>query len=825
MTANQPQSTHTQKKPPTAKLGRWAIVWAMLLLLGAGALAVRALPASKSGGQALIDTDLLAILPHYQDKTLRAIQNATDKHRNRQLLIAVSFPLLTASSATGVVSSQSSAELLQSLAQQLQDSGLFQLPDAEVQLRQHRDLSAALWDYRGQLLSPQDSERLQRGETQAVIDSAMTQLYGFTAVDEDLLRDDPLFLFQRYLQTALSAEMQSFSLHGRWLGKRYQQRQYYLLPLSLKQSAFDSDYQQAVKQILTTLQRQTAEKQGELSAVGAVIFAEQGFSQSKNELSTVGLGGLLGIVALLLLAFRSALPLLWLLSALAASLTMALSVALWWFGSLHIFALLFSAAIVGISADYGFHFFTDVYQHRGCRRQTIGRIFTGLTLGLLSSMTAYALFAWGGFAVLSQVAVLALVGLPSMYLTVVLLLPFAPLPNRLKPLPRVLQGLASGLVTNRITRAAAVFLQRPLVMLSLTAAVGGAVYLIEPNDNVRALQSLSPQTLADEQRLRTLFNRPYVSDYTVLVGERLDDLLAAERQWLNRRPDVFYTAQAVSRLLPDRKRQHANYQAYQQLYQTASVADYAKQLGDLPNLTLPTFQALNVAEIAKLPAFKQRFARQLIELPANEGAVKQWALLLPRRANHVGGNSVAHNVGSGHNANVRVYYLSPTADMSAQFAQYRLALSRWLAVAVGVLLLLGVWRYGRLGVTVALLPLLTALSAVAVAAAFGFSISLFSVLAVLLLLGMGLDYMIFLAESRRPDKVMVSLCLSCATTILSFGLLAFSQTAAVAIFGITVAVGMVLIGVLSPVVVSRYNGHQPSHGKENFGASDRKRIK
>ncbi len=99
----------------------------------------------------------------------------------------------------------------------------------------------------------------------------------------------------------------------------------------------------------------------------------------------------------------------------------------------------------------------------------------------------------------------------------------------------------------------------------------------------------------------------------------------------------------------------------------------------------------------------------------------------------------------------------------------------------------------------ALLPVLSAVSALMLVAALGADISLFSLLAMLLLLGMGLDYVIFLAESKNPEKVMVSLCLSCVTTILSFGLLAVSQTTAVAAFGMTVAVGMVLIFLLSPI--------------------------
>lgn len=778
-----------------------AILWMVLLLVGTGTLVGRVIGNSDNTSSSLINTDLLAVLPQYQDPTLKETLAVIDQQRNRQLLLSVSF-------VNGSANTQPPTELLKQLSQQLRNSSLFTLPSTQVQLQQNKALFAKLWDYRQQLLSREDLAILQdkqrRGDT-VLTEKALMQLYGFNGLDETLLREDPLFLFQRYIQSTLPVRANHLTLQGDWLSKPYQQRQYYLLPLTLKQSAFDSDYQQAVKQFLAELSTAVTAQQGELSAVGAVVFAEQGFSQSKREISTVGLGGLLGIVLLLLWTFRSIVPLLLLLSALGASLAFALSVALWWFGSLHIFSLLFSAAIIGISIDYGFHFLTDTYLTTSTDNHpfsTIRRIFSGLTLGLLSSVLAYALFAWTGFIVLSQVAVLAMIGLPSMYLTVVLLLPFAPLPKPLKPIPHILQQLAKGLLQNPLLTPVAPYLARPWVALLLLAGVSLTVWQIPPNDDVRALQNLPPKTLTDEQRLRALFEYPYISDYTVLVGDSLDSLLAAERQQLTHHPELFGGEQAVSNLLPDRQTQQINHQYYQKLYQSSSVKDYAQTLGNLPTMNLSAFQPLDVATIARLPTVKQRFSQRLIEL--SDG---RWALLMPMQQIGKTKDNVDKNtsdyLGSSKpkRSAILIYHINPTADMSAQFGNYRQQLSRWLAVAIGVLLLLGLWRYGRLGITVAILPILTAMSALAVVAILGLEMSLFSVLAVLLLLGMGLDYVVFLSESRHPEKVMVSLCLSCATTMLSFGLLAISQTAAVATFGMTVAVGMVLILLFSPLVV------------------------
>lgn len=82
----------------------------------------------------------------------------------------------------------------------------------------------------------------------------------------------------------------------------------------------------------------------------------------------------------------------------------------------------------------------------------------------------------------------------------------------------------------------------------------------------------------------------------------------------------------------------------------------------------------------------------------------------------------------------------------------------------------------------------------------GVAINLFHVLALLLTLGVGIDYSIFFAESgEHRDSTMLAVLLSTITTLLSFGLLALSQTAAISSFGTVVSIGMVCALLFSPL--------------------------
>ena len=81
----------------------------------------------------------------------------------------------------------------------------------------------------------------------------------------------------------------------------------------------------------------------------------------------------------------------------------------------------------------------------------------------------------------------------------------------------------------------------------------------------------------------------------------------------------------------------------------------------------------------------------------------------------------------------------------------------------------------------------------------GEPLQLFNVLALILLLGMGIDYGIFLMEHRGDDSAWLAVCVGAASTWLSFGLLSLSATPALHAFGLTLLFGIGLVWLLSPL--------------------------
>lgn len=77
----------------------------------------------------------------------------------------------------------------------------------------------------------------------------------------------------------------------------------------------------------------------------------------------------------------------------------------------------------------------------------------------------------------------------------------------------------------------------------------------------------------------------------------------------------------------------------------------------------------------------------------------------------------------------------------------------------------------------------------------------------MLLLGVGIDYGIFLQEHEDDPHAWLAVVIGAGSTWLSFGLLGLSNTPALHAFGVTLMLGLPLVLVLAPLF--RAGGPEP----------------
>jgi predicted exporter len=147
-----------------------------------------------------------------------------------------------------------------------------------------------------------------------------------------------------------------------------------------------------------------------------------------------------------------------------------------------------------------------------------------------------------------------------------------------------------------------------------------------------------------------------------------------------------------------------------------------------------------------------------------------------------------------------VQWVDKVAEISSVLGRYRQYMS-WVALgAYAVVFALLFPRYRRKTWRV-LAP--TAFASIATLALLGYgaqNLQLFHVLALMLLLGVGVDYGIFMQEhpDRRDHTPWLAVGMSAANTILSFGLLGLSKTPALQAFGLTMLLGTALVWIIVP---------------------------
>ena len=151
-----------------------------------------------------------------------------------------------------------------------------------------------------------------------------------------------------------------------------------------------------------------------------------------------------------------------------------------------------------------------------------------------------------------------------------------------------------------------------------------------------------------------------------------------------------------------------------------------------------------------------------------------------------------------------VRFVDRTGDISALMQRWRIGMSQLMFAGYAVIFAALSWRFrGR--AWRALLPTAVASGlALATVGFLGEPLTLFHILALWLLLGMGVDYGIFLIEHPADGgEAWLAIGLGAVSTLLSFGLLAVSSTPAIHAFGITLGVGVTLVWLLSPLSAPR----------------------
>ncbi|KPA92459.1 putative exporter [Pseudomonas asplenii] len=753
-------------------------------------LAVLALAGWQWRHSAPLSANLMELVPGSSPDALELkAEQRMQEPLNREMLVLV-----------GHADRQQAIAMARQLGERWQASGLFE----KVQ-----------WDLQADL--PALREQLLRG-----------RLAMLSAKDRRQLIDDPAAFIQQRVQT-LFDPFAGFSLvpsENDWLGLtgRIQNSQpqrgavqldigsgalvadadgksWVLLRARTTGNAFDMKLPLQVAELLKQSREQASQNDVQLLAASGLLYAASGQQQATREITWVGGGATLGILLLLLLAFRRWRVLLAFVPVLVGMLFGAVACVAF-FGRMHVMTLVLGSSLIGVAVDYPLHYLSKSWSLKPWHSWPALRMtLCGLSLSLVTSCIGYLALAWTPFPALTQIAVFSAAGLLGAYLTAVCLLPALLKGADLRPAQWPLK------VCEALLALREKLLQKlgsPVLLGLLMLFCAAGLWQLGTKNDIRQWVGAPPQLQAEAQAIARITGYQPTSQFFLVR--------AADQQQLLERQTAL--AKRLGQLVSLDK-----LQGYLSLNQLVSLPSEQQRLRDslqqLPRYWQPLLDlgvplAALQKELAELQALPVEDIDSALAGPLGE----PWRVLwLGPYADGVAGMVSLQGLNNAELLRIQamdlpgVQLVDRLGDLNKVFAATQISAAELKLASCVLIVLLLILPFGLGGaLRIVALPLLAALCSLASLGWLGQPLTLFSLFGLLLVTAISVDYAILMRERIGGAAVsLLGTLLAALTTWLSFGLLAISSTPAVSNFGLSVSLGLAFSFLLAPWAGQQYH--------------------
>jgi len=588
----------------------------------------------------------------------------------------------------------------------------------------------------------------------------------------------------------------------------------FISQLSLKIAGFSlKESQQVNHQLLNIIQQVETTYGVSITYSGVVFHTAYASEQAEFEISSFGALSLIGVIILILSVFRSLKPLLLSTMTLSIAVLYGLTGIVIFFDELHLLTLVFAVTLIGIVIDYCFHRFvcdenadTNISTQKGYSHNKAANnyyvkpsiINKPLLLGFLTTVLGYFGLFYSPLALLSQVAVFMIFGLLGGLLTVTILLPHVKWLSDIRVMPWAL-AFAKIIQHNSL-----IFVQKRKAIYSGLLVVTVSSLLLAPlnfNDDVRLLNSSPQLLLENEAKMANILN--YQNNQRIVVtANTIEQLLQRQEEaisQLQQQPALII--KSIAGLLPSQQKQQAHYQMIKSASKQGVFNQGLANIGLID--TVDEFKALTYRDFttSQLNSLATLYITQfsMNETDEVKSSADNFTLWLDVSGDKLNAENLLWLT---QQSDMRIF--DKAAQVSTSLTTYRENLFYLLATAFVLVFLVLLVKYGVKQGVIGVLPItLSAIISLSLSQYFLGQLNIFNLLALLLILALAIDYVIFYQEHGLAPRTCLAIMLSAISSALVFGMLAFSSTPAVQSFGLTVMFGIIAIFILAPLS-SRY---------------------
>lgn len=614
------------------------------------------------------------------------------------------------------------------------------------------------------------------------------------------------------LVSGLNAGVQPNELEGVWASRDGERA---MLIVQTHALGSDTDGQNAAIDLIRTRFNEVQREQGatelalELSGPG--VFAVRARATIQEEVSRLSLISTAILAVLLGFIYRRArLMLLTLVPVLSGTLAAIVVVGLV-HGTVFGITVGFGAALIGEAVDYAIYYFVQ------SGRQGVGswreQYWPTIRLGVITSVLGFGALLFSGFPGLAQLGLYAITGV----LTAALVTRYL-LPQLAGPGVHLKDGARHGRLLRPLIERATV-LRWPLLALVLASVV----YLVQERGDLwqSDLSALSTVTQSEgelDARMRSDLGAPDARYMAVITApDRESALQAAERAGAKLRPLVEQGLiggfDTPARFLPSEAMQAARRASLPEpdaLRERLGIAlvDAPLSAGRLQPFLDDVAAARNAPPVTRetLEGTGLGLAVDALLMQRTSG----WSVLLPLRpSSDATSADIPVDAVRAALADSGALFIDLKGEFDTLYGEYideaiKLSLAGFIAIVV----VMAFVQRSALRLTSVMLPLVMAVVVVIAGLhLFGVRLHLLHLVGMLLTVAVGSNYALFFDRlalgEELDDETLLSIGVASTTTVIGFGVLAWSSVPVLHAIGVTVGPGAVLALVLSAAFAVR----------------------
>ena len=645
--------------------------------------------------------------------------------------------------------------------------------------KNYDDILETIIKYKYQLISKEIRESLLNNQASRVAEEGIANFYSpFFIPIVDNIEDDPFFVLNSKLIELLQNNNNIETRDGISF-INYEGKFNVSLNMDIDKKIDSMIFFDRLTELLRKMEN---DEEIKIYISGVPIHAYYSQKSAQKEITIISAVSLIFICLIFLFIFKSVKPYIISMISIAVSSATSFFLLSILLDSIHIFAFVFGTSLIGVSLDYSIHFITEWYNEKD-KKEVLRKILPSMNLSFITTIASYFALSLTSLSLLKQTALFSIFGLASSFLTVIIIYPII-FKNDNRFLRENILNKTKNILSGYVD-----FLNIKFVLfLTIFVILISIINIPKLKVNFSSNQLYNPPDFLkyNETEIYKRLNSSLSRNIIISRGNSLNEALENEETLEN----YFTNYKALSKIFYSKSRQRENIK----LVEDNLMPLLKKQTEDL---------GFDNEIYDKIKSEFESVKNEFLNIEDLIESIDELKKLIVKNNGKYFIISTTDETETKiiENENIKIFNINLEIN-EALDKTARTAIKTALISYIIIFLFMIIFLSKKHAIAIIIIQIISILVNLSVHSIFNFSVNIFSVFALILSIGISIDYCIFFSKSKAKKEVtFLSIFLAMITTALSFGTLSFSGFIPVKSFGLFLFIGILVTFLLSPVLL------------------------